>query len=82
MACQTPQDLNFYHVVEKKDMKSIDAIYQVEVGYWAQKNFLQDYKIYVMVIYMQGLSQQLMTTTKKQSMAMTPNKSKLQNSNF
>jgi hypothetical protein len=52
MASWTLQDLNLYHVVEKKKMKSIDAIYQVEVGYWAQKNFLQDYKIYEMVIYM------------------------------
>ncbi len=41
MACQTPQDLeNLYLVVEKKEMKSIDAKYQVQVRYWAIRNRL------------------------------------------
>jgi hypothetical protein len=52
MACQTPKDLNLYPIIGKKEMKSIDAKYQAEVGYWAHKNFLHDYKIYVMVICM------------------------------
>jgi hypothetical protein len=40
MACPTPQDLDLYHVVEKKEMKSINVEYQVQVGYWATKNHL------------------------------------------
>jgi hypothetical protein len=52
MACRTPQDLNLNLVVEKKKMKPINAKYQVQVGYWAVRNHLQDYKIYVMVICM------------------------------
>jgi hypothetical protein len=50
MACQTPQDLNLYFVVEKKKKKSIDV--EIQVGYWVVKNHLQDYKIYAMVICM------------------------------
>ncbi len=41
-----------YLVVEKKEMKSIDAKYQVQVGYWVVRNHLQDYKIYLMAICM------------------------------
>ncbi len=52
MACQALQDLDLYLIVEKKEMKPIDAKYQVQVGYWAIRNHLQDYKIYVMVICM------------------------------
>jgi hypothetical protein len=33
-------------------MKFIDVVYQVKVGYWAQRNFLLDYKIYATVICM------------------------------
>ncbi len=40
MACPIPQDLDLYLVVEKKEMKSIDVEYQVQVGYWATKNHL------------------------------------------
>jgi hypothetical protein len=36
----------------KKEMKSIDVEYQLQVGFWASKNHLQDYKIYVIVICM------------------------------
>jgi hypothetical protein len=32
-ACQTPQGLDLYLVVGKKEMKSIDVEYQVQVGY-------------------------------------------------
>jgi hypothetical protein len=49
MACLTPHDLDLYLVVEKKEMKSIDVEYQVQVGYWATNNHLQDYKIYVIL---------------------------------
>jgi hypothetical protein len=40
MACPTPQDLDLYLVVKKKEMKSIDVEYQVQVGYQATKNHL------------------------------------------
>jgi hypothetical protein len=50
MACQTPQDLDLYLVFGKKEMKSINAEYQEQVGYWATRNHLQDYKIYVRMI--------------------------------
>jgi hypothetical protein len=46
MPCQTPKDLNLYPKVGKKEMKLIDVEYQVQVGYWARKNGLQNYKIY------------------------------------
>ncbi len=52
MACRTPQDLDLYPVVEKKEMKSINAKYQVQVGYWVARNNLQDYKIYATMICM------------------------------
>jgi hypothetical protein len=52
MACQTPEDLDLYLVVGKKEMKSIDAEYQVQVGYWATRNHLRDYKIYARMICM------------------------------
>jgi hypothetical protein len=52
MAYQTPHDLNLYHVVGNKEMKSIDVEYQVQVGYWATRNHLQVYKIYVTMICM------------------------------
>jgi hypothetical protein len=52
MACQTPQDLDLYPTSGKKEIKSIDVEYQVEVGYWAQRNHLQDYKICVTMICM------------------------------
>jgi hypothetical protein len=52
MACQTPQDLDLYLVVKKKEMKSIDAEYQVEVRYWIARNHLQDYKICATMICM------------------------------
>ncbi len=52
MSSQTPQGLDLYPTIGKKEMKSIDVEYQVEVGYWAQRNHLQDYKIYVTMICM------------------------------
>jgi hypothetical protein len=50
MAC--PQDLDLYPIIKKKEMKSINAKYQVQVGYWVARNHLQDYKIYVTTICM------------------------------
>jgi hypothetical protein len=40
MVCLTPQDLNLYLIVKKKEMKSINVEYQVQVRYWATKNHL------------------------------------------
>jgi hypothetical protein len=57
MACQTFQDLDLYPIVKKKKMKSIDAEYQVQVGYWVARNHLQTTKsmrqwfIYLMKIF-------------------------------
>jgi hypothetical protein len=31
---------------KRKELKNIDAEFQVEVGYWVSSNHLQDYKIY------------------------------------
>jgi hypothetical protein len=36
MACRTPKDFNFYPIVKKKEMKFINAEYEVQVGYWAE----------------------------------------------
>jgi len=33
-------------------MKAIDANYSVSVGYWALRNIVQEYKVYVTVIWM------------------------------
>jgi hypothetical protein len=33
-------------------MKAIDANYSVSVGYWALRNNVQEYKVYVIVIWM------------------------------
>jgi hypothetical protein len=52
MACQIPKDLNLYVAIGKKKMKFIDVVYQTKVKYWAQRNFLHDYKIYVTMICM------------------------------
>jgi hypothetical protein len=40
MARQTPYDLDLYFVTKKKEMKSIDAKYQVQVECWATRNHL------------------------------------------
>jgi len=40
----TPQDLDLYLVMDHKQMKAIDADYNVRMGYWAYKNNMQKYK--------------------------------------
>ncbi len=50
--CRTLQDLEFYPLVERREMKSIDVQFQIEVGYWVSLNHLQDYKIYGTMIKM------------------------------
>jgi hypothetical protein len=37
---------------QKKEMKFIDAKYQIQVGYWVARNHLKDYKIYAIMICM------------------------------
>ncbi len=49
--CRT-RDLNDYPLVDKRELKGIDAKFQVEVGYWASYNHLHDYKIYGTMIKM------------------------------
>jgi hypothetical protein len=50
MACRTPQDLNLYPLVDNKEMKSIDAKYQIQIRDWVARNHLQDYRIYATMI--------------------------------
>jgi hypothetical protein len=52
MAYRTPQNLDLYPIVGKKEMKSIDVEYEIQIGYWATRNHLQDYKIYATMICM------------------------------
>jgi hypothetical protein len=46
----TPRNLDLYLVVDHRHMKGIDANYSVRVGYWASRNNMQEYKVYVIVI--------------------------------
>jgi hypothetical protein len=48
----TPRYLYLYLVVDYKHMKVIDVDYNVGVGYWALRNNMQEYKVYVIVIQM------------------------------
>jgi len=50
--CWTLKDLDDYPLVDKRELKSINAKFQVEVGYWAFYNHLQDYNIYGTMIKM------------------------------
>jgi hypothetical protein len=36
--------------MEKRQLKRVDAKFQVEVGYWPSKNGMYDYKIYGIII--------------------------------
>lgn len=40
----TLQDLDLYLVMNHRQMKAIDANYNVRMGYWALKNNMQKYK--------------------------------------
>jgi hypothetical protein len=44
--------IRFVPVSIKKKLKSVAVKFQAEVGYWAPTNYLQDYKIYGIVIKM------------------------------
>ncbi len=36
-SCQTPTNLDLYSPMEKRQLKMVDAKFQVEVGYWASE---------------------------------------------
>jgi hypothetical protein len=38
---RTPRDLNLYLIMDHRHMKTIDADYNVRVGYWASRNNMQ-----------------------------------------
>jgi len=48
MLAKTPRDLNLYLAMDHRHMKVIDANYSVRMGYWASRNNVQEYKVYVM----------------------------------
>jgi hypothetical protein len=45
MSTKIPWDLNWYPIVDHRQMKVIDVDYNVRVGYWASRNNMQEYKI-------------------------------------
>jgi hypothetical protein len=52
MLARIPQNLDMYLEMDCRHMKAIDANYNVRVGYWALKNNMQEYKVYVTKIWM------------------------------
>ncbi len=50
MFVRTPPNLDLYPIVDQRQMKMIDAKYNVRVGYWALRNKVQEYKVYAIVI--------------------------------
>ncbi len=52
MSHQILRNLDLYPEIEKEKLKTIDAMYKVKVKYWATRNYLQDYKIYVTMMCM------------------------------
>jgi hypothetical protein len=55
MLTKTLQDLDLYSTMDHTQMKAIDVNYSVRVGYWALRNNVQEYKVYVIVIWMFNL---------------------------
>jgi hypothetical protein len=51
---KSPWNLDLYLVVDYKHMKAIDGDYNVRVGYWASRNNLQEYKVYVTIKWRGG----------------------------
>ncbi len=43
----TPQDLDLYPAMDQRYMNAIFVDYIIKVGYWALKNNVQEYKVYV-----------------------------------
>ncbi len=50
MLVKTPQNLDLYLEMDHRYMKTIHTNYSVRVGYWALKNNVQEYKVYVIMI--------------------------------
>jgi hypothetical protein len=47
--------LNLYPLVKKENLLNINVAYKLKVEYWLANDCLQDYKIYVITIYMFNL---------------------------
>lgn len=56
MLVRTPRGLDLYLVVDQRQVKVIDAKYSVRVGYWASRNNVHEYKVYVTMIQMFDLN--------------------------
>ncbi len=52
MFAKTLQNLDLYSTMDHKQMKVIDVDFNARVGYWALKNNMQEYKFYVIMIWM------------------------------
>ncbi len=52
MPIRTPRNLDLYLTMDQRQMKAIYVDYNVRVGYWALKNNMLEYKVYVTVIWM------------------------------
>ncbi len=52
MHARTPLDLDMYPIIDQRQMKVIDAKYNVRVGYQASRNSVHEYKVYAIVIWM------------------------------
>jgi len=52
MHARIARELDLYPIMDHKHMKVINANYNVKVGYWASRNNMQEYKMYVTVIWM------------------------------
>ncbi len=52
MPAITPRDLDMYPTMDQRQMKVIDAYYNVRVGYGALRNNVQEYEVYVIMIRM------------------------------
>jgi hypothetical protein len=50
MLARTPRDLNLYPTMDHIQMKVIDVDYNVKMGYWASKNNVQEYKVFMTMI--------------------------------
>ncbi len=52
MAIRTHGDLHMCPTMDRRQIKIIDAEYNVRVGYLALKNNMKEYKVYVIMICM------------------------------
>jgi hypothetical protein len=52
MPTRTPLDLDMYLEINQRQMKTINAKYNVIMKHWASKNNVQEYKVYATIIWM------------------------------